>query len=322
MEPTTPPEHAPPPDLGPRGPRSTRPKSPGHGRPASSSEARVGALFSLLGDDSDHVWSEVRRELRNLGRAALPGLRRLAKSPRALERARARSLVCDLERAGVIRRLLRYALTGDMDLERAFFLLARLEQPNKDLRPYRRALDAMANEVRRRMVGVAPGMDRIQVLSKYLGEERGYAGPAEDFDHPDHIFIHRTLERRRGMPLTLTGIYVFVARRLGLHAAVVPLPGHVMLRLQDGEERVLLDPFHGGEARSERECLRYLAQNGLSFRASWFRDASDRDMFLRQVRNLRASYKRRGRGNDVRGLDQVIAVLNRAKVRAAQSTQS
>ncbi|MEM7518164.1 MAG: transglutaminase family protein, partial [Planctomycetota bacterium] len=108
-----------------------------------------------------------------------------------------------------------------------------------------------------------------------------------------------------------TAIYVFVARRLNLRVAPLPLPGHVMLRAYGDQEAVIVDPYHHGHVRTERECLQYLEHHGLRFRPDWFRDAEDRTMFERQVNNLMRTYQLRGLKTELQGISRLKAVLER-----------
>lgn len=284
---------------------------------------RTHALIDLLEDDAAAVWRPVQDELVRAGRASRSRLAGAARSSRARLRARARATLAAIDRREVLRRLHRLAARDDVDLEQALFLLARLDTPRLDARPYRRALDAMAAEVRRRSLRRPRGLARPMVLVQYLAGELGFEGGQEDFHHPDNIHLHRTIERRRGMPLTLTAIYVFVARRCGLRASAVPLPGHVMLRLYDDEtdddRSILVDPFRRGRVRTRRECREYLAQHGLAIEPSWFRDADDGTMFLRHVMNLRNSANKRGLEVLARELYKVAQTVARTRQRRKES---
>lgn len=275
-----------------------------------------------MGDPSPTVWRAVRRELESAGPAARRALRDAVRDEQPGVRARARALLLDERRRRVVGRLIGLAARGPIDLERGFWLLSRLEDPGLDARPWRLALDAMGAEVRRRAAQLPAGLDRARVLSEYLGGELGFAGRPIDYYHPDNVFLHRALTRRAGLPLTLCAIYLFVARRAGLRAAVVPLPGHVMLRVHTATRSLLLDPFHRGEERSHRECLEYLAQHGLSYQAAWFRDADDAAMLQRHVLNLKGSLLRRGRRREARRLDRVALALERAPRRSRARSRS
>jgi regulator of sirC expression with transglutaminase-like and TPR domain len=229
-------------------------------------------------------------------------------------RSRARALLIAQGRRGVLRRLIAFAARREINLESGLFLLARLERPDLDVRPYLMQLDALAAEVLRRVESRPPTLERSLALVSYLGQEIGLHGDAEDYHHPDNIYLHRALERKRGLPLTLAAIYQSVGRRAGIQSALVPLPGHVMLRVRGGGKSALVDVFEGGEQRTERELLRLLAANNLPFEPSWFRDADDAAMFQRQVSNLKNSYAQRGMRREVRGLELVLTVLERRAV--------
>lgn len=267
---------------------------------------------ALLGDDSPVVQREVRRELERRGKSALPLLAKIARRGDARARSVARAALLRSGRERVARRMIRLASSPYADLERGLLLLCRFEEPQLDLRPYVLAIDAMAAEVLKRSEA-RRGLDgRAKILADYLGRELGYRGDADDYHHPDNVYLHRMIVRKRGLPLTLTALYLFVARRARIRAAPVALPGHVVLRVYESDERsVLLDPFHGGATLSERDCLEYLAQHGLHFEPRWFDDAQDLAIWARHLHNLSNSYQRRGLENEVRLLQQVARVLTR-----------
>jgi regulator of sirC expression with transglutaminase-like and TPR domain len=275
----------------------------------SARRARFSALSSLLSDDSPHVWDEVRKQLDSAGVQAVPALRRATHSSHPLVRSRARTVIADREKRLSLRRLLRYSLRDQVDLERALFLLARFRDPELDPRPYQRALDAMAAEVSRRASKKEGELQRALCLCEYLGKELEFGGSLSDFHHPDNIHIHRAIERRAGMPLTLCAIYMFVARRANMRVAPLPLPGHVMLRVYGANQSVIVDPYERGKARSEADCRKYLEQHKLAYHPAWLSDATDGVMLKRQVMNLLRSAQTRGLKRDARELACVMRAL-------------
>lgn len=279
----------------------------------SAARARLEALGSLLEDESPVVWKEIRRGINSAGKRALPMLRKAGNSSSPRTRSRARQLLLSRARQTAIRKLIRYTARPVIDLESALFLLAQHHSPGLDMRPYRKAIDAFARGVQERSRECESDRDRIMALCQYLGEELQFGGELDDYHHPDNAQLHRTIERNTGLPLTITAIYMFVARRLGLRVAAIPLPGHVMLRAYVGSETVIIDPFYYGHVRTERECLQYLAKNGLKFKSEWFRDADDRSLFMRQVINLYRCYQLRGLTQETRGLKVLIQAMKRLR---------
>lgn len=280
--------------------------------PRAASRARFRALERLLEDDAPRVLDLVRREYERAGRPAVAALRRAGRSERPLVRARARTILHGLERRGALRRLSGYVRRERIDLETGLALLARCADPRLDLRPYRKTLDLLAQEVERRGRARATPIERALVLCEYLGQELAYGGGVGDFHHPDNVHLHRTIERRAGMPLSLCAVYLFVARRAGIRAAVLPLPGHVMLRLYGGDRSVIVDPYHHGQVRTERDCRRYLERNGLAFQPAWLRDAPDAALLRRQVTNLQRSAQLRGARREEREWGLLLRAIERS----------
>jgi len=277
---------------------------------------------ALLADDSPEVLAAVRTALAGGGRLALSALRRAAGSQDARLRARARALLADEERRTACRRLLGYALGEEIELERALFLLSRLDTGHRDSRPYVRALDAMGREVAARAEREENTVARPMVLAHYLGNELGFVGSEADFHHPDNIHLHRAIERKRGMPLTLAAIYLFVARRAGIRAAAVALPGHVIVRLYARRRSMLIDPFAGGRMLTRNDCISFLAEQQLVPRPEWFHDASDSVLFQRHVRNLMHSFQTRGLVGTSRDLHRVANVLERVHERPRATSRA
>jgi len=281
---------------------------------------RLRWLGDFLGDDSPVVRAEVRRQLVEAGKAALPLLEHAAKSADPKLRSRARLLLAERARRACLRRLCAYVASRPIELETALFLLARWADPRLDVRPWRAQLDALAQQVGNLARERNEELYQASALADVLGRQLGFGGNTAEFHHPDNIHIHRALARRRGMPLTLSAIYHIVARRAGIRTALLPLPGHVMLRLYAGTKSVIVDPYDRGKLRTERDCRAYLKLNGLHFQQAWFTDASDANMLRRQLLNLQKSASVRGRRSEARVAQTLLALLDRnphlpAKVR-------
>jgi regulator of sirC expression with transglutaminase-like and TPR domain len=167
----------------------------------------------------------------------------------------------------------------------------------------------MADRVRAR-ASQRPPDSRALALVDVLARELHNEGDREDYHHPDNIHLHRVIERKVGLPLTLTALYLSVARRAGISAAGVALPGHVILRVRDGNVSHLVDPYSRGQLLTRRECRQYLAQHGIRADPDQFRGATDRELFTRQVRNLEVGYRSRGLGARAREVARVRMLLD------------
>ncbi len=288
-----------------------RPLAPGRERVALEHKRRLRWLGDFLGDDSPVVRAEVQRQLLGAGKAARPLLRRAEKSADPKVRSRARALLGEQARQKSLRRLCCYVASRPIDLERALFLLARWADPTLDVRPWRAQLDTLAQQVKRLALERNEPLYQASALADVLGRQLGFGGSAAEFHHPDNIHIQRALARRRGMPLTLSAIYHLVAKRAGIRTALLPLPGHVMLRLYAGTKSVIVDPYDRGKLRTERDCRAYLKLNGLGFQQAWFQDACDAGMLRRQLLNLQKSASIRGSRSESRAAQTLLHLLDR-----------
>lgn len=297
-------------DAGPRA--GTQPASTDEARsPRSPRSRRLEAAARLLGDESNEVRAALLGEFRRAGKIGRPLLEAASRSEEPRTRSHARALLDTLDRDAVLRRLLRYAARPDLDFETAYFLLSQLDRPDFDARPYRSALNAMARRIEQRTAHLRDDLQRAQTLVKYLGTELGFRGDVESYAQPDNLFLHRVIERKQGLPLSLCALYSFVAKRCGLMTGIIPLPGHVMLRLYGKHQNLIVDPFHGGESRSQDELIDYLRDHGLRFNPVWMHDAGARPLFRRQVANLQNSWRSVGQRGRARTLDPLLRLLGR-----------
>ena len=208
-----------------------------------------------------------------------------------------------------------------IDLEHGLLLLSAYLSPGIDLRTYRRALDALGEGLRKRVSKSEAGIGRALLVGHYLGTELGYRGDREDYHHPENLSLARAIERKRGLPLTLAALYRSVARRAGLRAEILPLPGHVLVRIEEGVARPILDPFDGGRPLAEADCRSYIARHGIPWNRKWLEPAQPGLILQRQVANTRRSAQERGWSREVRRLTQLHAALA-ARLRAPASRTS
>ncbi|MFT5284278.1 MAG: regulator of sirC expression with transglutaminase-like and TPR domain [Planctomycetota bacterium] len=273
-------------------------------------QSLLNAQVQLLGDDSDFVVAAVRSELAIGGPRIEKALRRATQSEEPRLRIRARDLLAGFKRDKWLRRLIRAVSKPKFNLESSLFILGNLAADDFDARPYRRALNTMGDRARELFEAESDPRRAVLTLPKYLGQELGYSGATSDYHHPDNIHLFRVIERKAGMPLTLTMLYLLVARRAGIGAMPVALPGHVLLRLSyDRGLTVLIDPFQGGLIRTRHDCAEYLRKCNIQMRPEWFHDATDEAIFIRQLMNLSNSNRLRRQVERARQLKRIATIL-------------
>jgi len=258
----------------------------------------IDALVALLTDASRATRRAVRQQLAERGDAADAALERATRSDDARLRARARQARSDLRAAAGMASLEALLRSGEPDLVRG--MLAIDTALGNDVEGVEERLAALADRLEARVPRGTRSTQAAEALRAVLHGEAGLVGPEEDFHNVEHISVARALDTGRGIPLTLCAIYAAVARAAGFEAAILPFPGHVLLGLGPASDRVILDPFSGGDPVSREACLVRLTAMGAPPSPRWLSPAPDREMIIRQVRNLGAAMARHGRAREAR----------------------
>ena len=219
-----------------------------------------------------------------------------------------------------VEKFIQVAKAPDPDLATAALLIARLEYRRLDASRYLDTLDQMGAAAREQVGAVTDPLESIRVLNGYLFEELGFAGNEEQYEDPRNSFLNEVLERRTGIPITLSLVYIEVARRAGVSLEGVNFPGHFLLRVRgwDGQTELLdhdliVDPFHGGALLSENDCQRLLRQHGspsTTFDPGLLVGATKPQILIRMLVNLKRIYVQMRSFPQAREVTEMLVALN------------
>ncbi|MEW6253137.1 MAG: transglutaminase-like domain-containing protein [Planctomycetota bacterium] len=185
--------------------------------------------------------------------------------------------------------------TDFIRLDCAALHLARDFYPELSMPAYLERLDVLAARVGAQRPGLSAPL-RYEALRRVLVRECGLRGNKRAYFAPENSFLNCVLETGRGIPISLSIIWVEVGRRLNWPVAGVALPGHFLVRIDDHERFVLADPFHGGRSLSVDDCQQIVSdsfQGRVPFSPEFLRPAHKRGVLLRLLRNLRNIYMSR-----------------------------
>ena len=195
---------------------------------------------------------------------------------------------------------------NEMDLQKAALCLAGEEFPDLDVEEYLARLDKIAGSVRSQAGTTADPGDIARELNHYLFEAEGYSGISSDYYNRENSFLNRVMDTKVGIPITLSVLYLGVAKRLGLKCYGVGMPGHFLVNVQELD--LYMDPYHSGQLLSASDCRR-LAQSmlgqGIEWNDSFLAPTSSKMVLARMLNNLRHIY------SHGRNLDQLASVLER-----------
>jgi len=183
----------------------------------------------------------------------------------------------------------------EVNLAEAALLVAAEEYLDLDIRGYLVRLDEMGCALRQRLDEEPRPERAIMALNRYMFQELGFRGNTEQYYDPRNSYLNEVVDRRTGIPITLSTVYMEVARRAGLEVEGVALPGHFVVRVQTPARPLLVDPFHGGTLLTEKDCQERLDRifgGRVKLEPKMLGPCKRKDMLERLLRNLKAIYLR------------------------------
>jgi regulator of sirC expression with transglutaminase-like and TPR domain len=204
-----------------------------------------------------------------------------------------------------------------IDLARACLVIAQDAYPRLDIERYLGEIERMAIRLRGRLAQGAAAEERVIALNQFLFDDLGYRGNAAAYYDPRNSYLNEVIDRRTGIPITLSILYMELGRRAGLPLEGISFPGHFLVRLRLRGGTLVLDPFAGGEPQSEEELrqrLKRVIPEGAGPLEQFLEPASNRQILARLLRNLKAIYRESDKP------ERMLEVLNRMLLVAPEAS--
>ena len=199
---------------------------------------------------------------------------------------------------------------SSFDIAECALIIAQQEYPNLDITGYLRQLNHLADRLRARLPADAGKPHVISMLNHFLFRELGYAGNFDNYYDPRNSFLNDVMDRRIGIPITLSILYIEIARRVGVALQGISFPGHFLAKCVTDQGVIVLDPFNKGISLSEADLRERLRESGDSSAHSdtplvvLLRPATPHEILVRLARNLKAIYIQ------ARDLEKAVAMSN------------
>ena len=269
------------------------------------------ALISLLGDDDPAIYQTVREKLLSFGPVAFQWLQPYLLHSDPLLRRRAREIVDHFGRQNADTQFLAFCLKQgeDFDIEEGVLLLAQTQFPGINISAYIALIDSFAGDLR---MMIDPGAEAEQILATvndYLFQQLGFYGNEENYYQPENSYINCVLDRRTGNPISLSLVYLFVARRLKLPMTGIGLPGHFICRFQNTKSEIYIDAFNRGKLLSKADCIKYLLHTNHSLQEGHLAPVTSRRILLRICANLHQIYTQLEAREEISRLQRYLVAL-------------
>ena len=175
-------------------------------------------------------------------------------------------------------------------IEKCLKLAEILEYHDLDIAKYVERINEIGNSIRMKISGVKNPTYLISILNEYLFDELGFCGAEEDYYDPGNSFLNTVLDKKTGIPITLSIIYVEAAKNIGLDLKIVGFPGHVIVKYKN---EIILDPFYRGRLLTIENLEEILDRNfgdGVEFVPEYLNEATTEQLLTRLLRNLKNAY--------------------------------
>lgn len=250
------------------------------------------ALLKLLADEDPHVLQLLKDNFTQMGSEGVAFLESVPQDRHPVAWHAANEILRDLRENQAWAELTAFCKTcpDHFDLEASCWLLAKTRYPELDGTSYQARLDEMARELRKRMTGRETPRSTIEVCNHFLFRTLGFRGNHQDYYDADNSYLNRVLDRRLGIPLSLSLLYLSLARRLNLPLVGVNLPGHFLLKWHSTTAHFFVDAFNEGQILDVEDCRGICERLGHQFRTAYLSPVTPRQIFLRMCRNVQAIY--------------------------------
>jgi regulator of sirC expression with transglutaminase-like and TPR domain len=177
-------------------------------------------------------------------------------------------------------------------LAEAALYIASDEYPEIDIRLYLNLLNEWSTTLKK-TVSRKPAPSRLEVLNDLLFEKMQFSGNIDNYYDPKNSFLNHVIDSRKGIPISLSVIYLELAWNLGLDAAGVGFPGHFLVRINDDGKFLYVDSFYRGRVMTVSDCMEFwndISEGELEFQDSFLTSINKRQILIRMLRNLKSIY--------------------------------
>ncbi len=251
-------------------------------------DKQIKAMITLLAGEDEQTVDLVKKSLIGLGEGAVPSLLRAAEMGNTDVHKSLQTILGEIRftRCEADFRQWADSATHDPDLEEGAFLLAKFRYPTLDIQYYRRKLDDMASALKETLDQRKHPRTIIGKINHYFYSKEQFKGNTEDYYNPENSYIHCVLDQKKGIPISLSLVYLLVAKRLGLPVSGVGLPGYFILKYEAAGYTAYIDAFNQGQSLSRKDCMRFLSHSGHNADKAYLSATSHREIILRMIRNL------------------------------------
>ncbi|MHA8052467.1 transglutaminase-like domain-containing protein [Aquirufa sp. Wall-65K1] len=275
-------------------------------------EPAIKAMIQLLDDSDSEVVQLVEQQIRTLGPSIIPVLEseweQLSLNPFLQEKIE--NLIHDFQLESMRNRLMHWKEAGGMDLMEGMWIVATYRFPDYSYSQLKTDLDQLYYEVWPQIRENLHPMDQIKVLNGVIFDQLKFGANTKNFHAANNSYINVVLESRKGNPISLCVIYMWIAQRLGFPVYGVNLPNLFVLTYKQKGVQFYINVFNKGLIFNRVDIDNYLAQLNLAPNEIYYNPCSNLEIIRRVLRNLIMAYDKAGDEEHKNELNQIIESLD------------
>lgn len=275
-------------------------------------DAAIKAMIHLLDDSDQEVVTMVEQQIRTLGPSIIPVLESEWESVslNPLLQSKIENLIHDFQWQSVKTRLQIWKESGGMDLLEGMWILATYRYPDYSFEDLKLEMDQLYYEVWPQMREEIHPMDQVKVLNAVIFDQLKFGPNTKNFHAANNSFINNVLTSKKGNPISLCVIYMWIAQKLGMPVYGVNLPNLFVLTHKQNDLQFYINVFNKGLIFNKIDIDNYIAQLNLTPNEIYYNPCSNLEIIRRVIRNLMMAYEKAGEQDYKDELTELIELLD------------
>ncbi len=272
-------------------------------------ENRINSLIKLI-DDEESIYLQIREELLKIGEEVIPYLEEQSSNDRSLKSRRIEELISKLKFSVISDRLNKLkSKQNKPSLWDSLTLIALIENYIDDWTEYFEFKKKVVINFSVINSTFKSNYKKFEKFREYFFDELGFTGDSKDYYSIENMVLNRVIDRRQGIPILLSALFLSITEELNLPFYGVGMPTHFILRYKIGDIDILFDPFYNGKVVDKSECISFLIKAGFGFREDYLQNVNNREIILRVLRNMITSYSKSNQNSKVDLVTKVMEII-------------
>jgi regulator of sirC expression with transglutaminase-like and TPR domain len=281
----------------------------------------IKALISLLDDPDREVFHSVSSTLVNKGPKIIPELEKAWEfTPDVLIQERLENIIQKIQSEHTLTRLLGWIDQGSNNILEGAYLIALYQYPELEYEIIDNKLLKVRTDIWLELNDLLTGIEKIKIFNKVFFEKYNFTGNYKNFYSPNNSFVNQVIDTRKGNQISLSILYISIAKSLGLPVYGVNLPKNFILAYMDEnlvdpekEYPVLfyINPYNGGALLSKQEIDNYLDQQNLSHDDSYYLPCSNTEIIRRLLTNIIFSFEKNQQERKAKQFEDILKLINK-----------